>query len=124
MHEFSIAENMLDIVLQYARQNGATRVTDLHVIIGDLASTEALGFHWQTVSRGTLAEGAQLHFDLIPTHLYCCDCNQLYDYKPDSHAPHTHDYECAVCHSKNVEVAGGETFRLDSIEIERDALPT
>jgi len=117
MHELSIAENMLSVALRYAKDNDAARVTGLYLIIGDLASVEALDFHWGNVSRGTIAEGAQLQFELIPTTLYCHACGQRYDYRPDSNQPHSHDYECAVCHSKNVEIAGGESFRLDSIEI-------
>ncbi len=121
MHELSIAENMCGAVLRYANQHSAKRVTDLYVIVGDLASIEALEFHWGNVSQGTLAEGAQLHFELAPTIIQCHKCGQSYHYQPDADMPHTHEYECASCHSKNVEVmSGGETFRLDSIEIETE----
>jgi hydrogenase nickel incorporation protein HypA/HybF len=117
MHELSIAENLLSVTLRYANDNHAVRVSDLHVIIGDLASVEALTFHWENISRGTIAEGAQLQFELIPTTLYCLTCGQRYACQLDGHGPHSHDYECAICHSKSVEITGGETFRLDAIEI-------
>src|SRR5574341_1863852 len=117
MHELTIAENMCRIALSHASQQGADRITDLYVTVGDAASVEALEFHWGLVSKGTPAEGARLHFELIPTILQCNDCGQRRSYRPEPEAAHSHDYECGACHSKNVEiVSGGETFKLESIE--------
>jgi hydrogenase nickel incorporation protein HypA/HybF len=119
VHELSIAENMLQVTLRYAGDHIARQVTDLYVKVGDLASVEALEFHWKTVSQGTLAEGSELHFELIPTRLHCEDCGQTNDYHPEHDVIHSHDYHCPSCSSGNVQiVSGGDMFRLDSIEVD------
>ena len=64
MHELSITESILDITLRHARQAGAGRVTNLYLVIGQLASIvdDSVQFYWDIVAKGTLAEGAHLHF--------------------------------------------------------------
>lgn len=68
MHESGIAERIVALALEHARQAGATRITDLHLEIGDDAGAteEAVVFHLEEAARGTLVEGAALHF-LPPT---------------------------------------------------------
>lgn len=119
MHELSIAENMLKIALDQAHQHGAQRITGLNILVGDLASIESLEFHWSMVSQGTLAEGAKIHFEPVVTMLYCQDCGQCYEFHPSHDQVHSHDYTCPRCGGQQVEImSGGETFRLESIEVE------
>jgi Zn finger protein HypA/HybF involved in hydrogenase expression len=64
MHETGIAERIVALVLEHAREAGASRITDLHLEIGEDAgaSEEAVAFHLEEAARGTMAEGAALHF--------------------------------------------------------------
>jgi hydrogenase nickel incorporation protein HypA/HybF len=118
MHELAITENMLKIVLQYARASNAQRVTDLYLTLGDLSSIEALEFHWGQISRGSVAENAKIHFEIMPTHLYCRDCNDTHEYHPDHETIHNETYECPVCKCKDVEIVqGGGEYRLTAIDI-------
>ena len=38
MHELAITENLLKIALEHAEKAGASSVTDLHVVMGELSS--------------------------------------------------------------------------------------
>jgi hydrogenase nickel incorporation protein HypA/HybF len=64
MHESGIAERIVAVALERARESGAARITDLHLEVGEEAgaSPEAVAFHVEEASRGTMVEGARIHF--------------------------------------------------------------
>lgn len=113
MHELSVTENILEITLRHARQAQAGRVTDLHLVIGQLSSivNDSVQFYWDIISQGTPAEGARLHFRRIPVELQCLDCNTRY-------APGAEDLACPACQSTRIKVVAGDEFYLESIEVE------
>jgi hydrogenase nickel incorporation protein HypA/HybF len=113
MHELAITENILDITIRHAEQAGATRVTNLHLVIGQLASIvdDSVQFYWDIISTGTIAEKAQLHFRRIPTELLCLKCNSRY-------FPTDIDMACPKCNSLQIKVVAGEEFFLESIDID------
>jgi hydrogenase nickel incorporation protein HypA/HybF len=67
MHETGIAERIVAVALERAREAGAARVTDLNLELGPEAGFSALSvaFHVDEASRGTSVEGARIHF--VPT---------------------------------------------------------
>ncbi|MGD8684379.1 MAG: hydrogenase maturation nickel metallochaperone HypA [Chloroflexota bacterium] len=73
MHEAGIVDNILDIVVARAAEEGASRITSVHLEAGALArvSEDALRFHWEQLAEGTPAEGASLHVEQVdePTDL-------------------------------------------------------
>jgi hydrogenase nickel incorporation protein HypA/HybF len=113
MHEFSLAQSLLDLTLRHAEQAGAQKVTELNLVIGALSSfvDESIQFCWEAISRGTLCEGAVLRFRRVPAELVCQNCQTTY-YLDNELLP------CPRCHSAQVKITAGDDFRLDSIEIE------
>ncbi|MFN8527355.1 MAG: hydrogenase maturation nickel metallochaperone HypA [Anaerolineae bacterium] len=117
MHELSVTQSILEIALRYAHQQSddsqGARITDLYLVVGDLSSIidDSVQFYWDIISRGTLAEGAQLHFERIPTQMQCGDCGHSYP-------PNAEMLACPACNSTQVQVIAGDEFRLDAIEIE------
>ena len=73
MHELPISQNILEIALRFAKENHATQITDLYLVIGQLSSVidESIQFYWPIVSKDTIAEKAKLHFKRIPARLEC-----------------------------------------------------
>ena len=65
MHEAGVTERILEIVVEHATQAHAQRVTDVYLEVGEDSgiNTESVELHWPLLSRGSLAEGATLHFD-------------------------------------------------------------
>jgi hydrogenase nickel incorporation protein HypA/HybF len=67
MHDTGIAERIVEVAGERARTAGAIRVTDLNLELGPDAgfSAESVVFHLVEASRGTIVEGARIHF--LPT---------------------------------------------------------
>lgn len=113
MHELSITQSILEIALRYAEQAGARRITRLNLVIGDLSNIvgDAVQFYWDIVGKGTIAEGATLHFERVPATLRCLDCNRAFPLDG-------REYACPSCGGERIALAGGDDFRLESIEVE------
>ncbi len=113
MHELAVTESILNIALRHGQEAGASRVTDLHLVIGQLASIvdDSVQFYWDIISKDTLAEGACLHFRRIPTELVCLDCSRRY-------APGKDELACPDCGGAAVRVVAGEEFYLEAIDVE------
>jgi hydrogenase nickel incorporation protein HypA/HybF len=113
MHELAVTESLLNIATKHAVQAGAVRVTQLNLVIGQLASIvdESVQFYWDMLSEGTICAGAQLHFERKPATLKCLDCDQTY-------ALDGALTDCPNCHSVRIKVMTGEEFFVESIEIE------
>jgi hydrogenase nickel incorporation protein HypA/HybF len=113
MHELGITQNILSIALRHAEQVGATRITRLNLVIGDLSSIaeDSVRFYWDAVSRGTIAEGAELHFEQVPAMFRCRNCEVEF-------SPVEQDLACPDCGAHDVIMLDGNQFHLDSIDVE------
>jgi hydrogenase nickel incorporation protein HypA/HybF len=84
MHEVSIAQGLMKILEDETKKHGVSRVTRVHVRIGELATCvpDALTFAFEIVSEGTVAEGAELKIEVVPARGRCdpskvnCDLDQ------------------------------------------------
>jgi hydrogenase nickel incorporation protein HypA/HybF len=114
MHELSVTQSILDIVLQHADQAQASKVTNIYLVIGDLSSIvdDSVQFYWDIISKDTIAEGAQLQFRRITTQFECLDCHT--QYQPDGDS-----ILCPQCGSTHIKVLSGEEFYLEAIDVEK-----
>lgn len=114
MHELPVTESLLKVVLDAAQQNGAGRVTAVNLVIGELSSIvdDSVQFYFDILSRGTLAEGAELRFRRQPGQAHCRDCGHEFAVVPPL-VP-----ACPSCGSTALRVSGGREFYVESIEIE------
>jgi hydrogenase nickel incorporation protein HypA/HybF len=113
MHELAFAEGILQTALRHASRTGARRIAHLHLAVGQLSTVvvSLIQSHWETISRGTLAEGAQLHFRRVPTQVRCLACERQY-------APTGSDLACPSCHSTRIKVIAGDECHLERLDLE------
>lgn len=113
MHELSVTESLLKIAVEHAEKAEAKRVTDLHLVIGDLASMvdDSIQFYWDIIAQGTIAERATLHFRRVPAELQCNACFEKYQ-------PNDTDLICPKCGGVGAKIIAGEEFFLESIDVE------
>jgi hydrogenase nickel incorporation protein HypA/HybF len=112
MHELPITQHILEIVLRHAQQADAVRVTDIYLVIGQLSSyvDESIQFYWDVLCRGTLAEGAQLHFEPVKAEVACQTCGARSPLAQIGQG-------CPQCGSLRLKVVAGEEFYVRAIRV-------
>lgn len=112
MHEMALAEGMLEIVEQTARNNGASRVASVALELGALSQVErdALRFCFDAVTRGGVAAGARLDIVTTPGKAWCMPCSERVPLARLGDA-------CPRCGGYQLTVVQGEEMRVKEIEI-------
>jgi hydrogenase nickel incorporation protein HypA/HybF len=113
MHELSITQSMLDLVLKQAEEAGAEKVGKISLVIGEMTGVAArsVRFYFDFLSKGTPAEGAALDFKVIPTTAKCQNCHKEFELGE-------FDWTCPHCQSNNIEITGGKELFVESIEVD------
>jgi hydrogenase nickel incorporation protein HypA/HybF len=113
MHELFATQAVLDKALTKAAEGNASRITDLHLAVGDLSTyvDDSVQFYWDEISKGTIAEGARLHFRRVAAELQCMACFTRYH-------PVGEEIHCPNCGSSGAKILAGEEFYLESLDVE------
>ena len=117
MHEVSVAQNIVDIVISEAEKARAKKVTQVLLSIGELAGIEkeALLFAWDIVTKNTIAAGSHLSIEDIPGLAECQSCQHKFE---------TTDYftVCEKCGDFRTDIIKGKELQVKSIDID-DGIP-
>jgi len=113
MHEMGIAQNILEISVEAARKEGASKVIRINLIAGELRGIVPmqLTFCFGIVAKDTMADGAYLDVEEVPVAGHCKNCNSDFSVQE-------YEYVCPKCGSPNIELTGGTELRIKDIEIE------
>jgi hydrogenase nickel incorporation protein HypA/HybF len=113
MHELSITQSMLDLVLEEAKKAGAGKVEKINLVIGEMSGIvdECVEFYFEFLSQDTIAHGATLSFKKTPTQARCRNCGELF-------IPKEFDWSCPSCQNSSAEIVAGNELYLESIEVE------
>jgi len=113
MHEMGIAQNILDIALNAADKEGASKITRINLVAGELRGIVPLQltFCFGLVAKDTIASGAYLSIDEVPVSGHCSDCNSDFSIKE-------YEYVCPKCGSTKIQLTGGTELSIKDIEIE------
>lgn len=113
MHELSLCEGIVQVLENSANTQGFQTVKTVWLEIGALAGVEqsALRFHFDIVTRGTLADAAQLEIIDMPAEAWCMQCSKL--------VPVSQRYDaCCDCGSYQLQITSGEELRIKELEVE------
>lgn len=113
MHELGITENILSIVLSHSEEKGAKKVLKINLKIGEMTQIvdECIRFYFDELSKGTMAEGAELVFDNVPIRVRCSECGTTKEASD-------YDFTCPQCGNICVEFVNGRELSVEDIEIE------
>ncbi len=112
MHELSMTQSILGIVLEKAQAVQATKITRIDLVIGELSGIidECVRSCFELVSQGTIAAGATLCFSRPVTKLRCCQCGITFS--PDG------DWSCPACRGLRTEIISGRECFVNSMEVD------
>lgn len=112
MHEFSLAERILECALELSRDHGGAPVERIEVEIGALRAVvpESLKFAFEAAVQDTAAAGAELAWCEIPARVACPEC-------PETYAPDDIIWSCPACGA-----VGGRAITGDELVITRVTL--
>ena len=112
MHELSITQNILEIATEQAELAGATKVTNVYLVIGQLSSIidDSVQFYWDIISKNSIAENAKLHFCRVEAEIKCLECHHQYKLENEL-------IPCPECGSINIKFITGDEFYMERIEI-------
>ena len=113
MHEMGIAQNILEIALNAANQEGAKKISRINLVAGELRGLVPmqLTFCFSIVAKDSIASGAYLNVEEVPVTGHCNECNA--DFTVEEY-----NYLCPKCGSTKIQVTGGTELRIKDIEIE------
>ena len=111
MHELALAQQLLDVIKQTARDNNLRKVKIVKIITGEMMAVvpEALEFSFQVLSRDTLAEGAKLVLEKQQALSRCSQCGSIYSWLD-------HGYRCPTCHNLGGTIIQGRDLYIDYLE--------
>jgi len=114
MHELSITQNILEIALDYATQNQAHKIVEVHLQIGEITDfdDEWIQRYFDFVSKGTIAEGAKLRIARVAARLRCRQCLFIFPLNKS-----TWDTQCPSCQEKEGDLISGREFRVEALEV-------
>lgn len=113
MHEMALCEGILQILEENAESQGFKKIKIVWLEIGAFAGIEldAMRFNFDVVTKGTLAEHAQLEIIEIPAEAWCMQCSKTVQIKQRFDA-------CPVCGRYQLQVTGGEQMKITQLEVE------
>jgi len=119
VHELSIAQDLLKIVLEHARKHGAgsgpdePRVCKVNLKIGALTQIvpDSLTLCFKICAEGTAAQGAEVEIEACPLRLKCRQCGE----ESETEGPF---FLCPKCDSPDVDVLSGRELMVTSLTID------
>ncbi|HWR25818.1 MAG TPA: hydrogenase maturation nickel metallochaperone HypA [Methanosarcina sp.] len=130
MHEYSIACEIFEQVINTAAAHRATEVKNVTLQMGRLSHTnpEQLIFCFKALAEGSIAENADFNVEMVPPSLECeCGYTGIVDEKQIKESNELKSellayiaaMECPVC-EKQAHITGGRELVIKSIEIETE----
>ncbi|MBR4742193.1 MAG: hydrogenase maturation nickel metallochaperone HypA [Desulfovibrio sp.] len=121
MHEASLVQGLLDLVLQtVAEQNLHVDCPILHIeeIVCELGifscvEPRTLASCFELFAEGTIAEGCKLTLNVAPLQCQCMDCGEKFTVTKRV-------FHCPVCESENIHFDGGHGLMLISLRVETE----
>jgi hydrogenase nickel incorporation protein HypA/HybF len=110
VHELSLSSAIVNTVVKHAADRP---VTVVYLRVGAMRQVvpDTLDFYFEFVARGTVCEGARLEQELIPAALHCRACGHGWAIEIPA-------FRCPECTGSDVEIAAGNEFEVESIEVE------
>jgi len=123
MHEFAIASEIVNHVLDAAQKNDGRKVLAVHLEIGELTllNVEQVTFWVIELFKDSIAEGAKIKVRMVKARISCEACGYRGPGRSDQEdtSKHSSLQNCPRCHSFQVKVEKGHECLLKRIQAVR-----
>lgn len=112
MHEYPITKQIIKTADSYARQNNATEVKAINLVVGEYSGyvASSIELYFEIIASESLCKNAKLNIERIKPMLKCVSCEKLFERKPFV-------FECPFCGEQGKPTEIGREFYIKSIEI-------
>ena len=110
MHELSIAQGLVEQVLEISREQSLVTIDEIAIDAGELRQVvpEVMQEAFVSVVKDTIAEVARLTISEVSMEAKCNLCKRVFK-------PEIDDYRCPDCNVAEVEIVKGNEIILRSI---------
>ena len=114
MHEGVYTEQIVQAILEGLKQHPEGKVLKARIRVGEMLhlQPEAVKLHFDSITRGTRLQGAELEMAEEHVKVRCRAC------KAESEPADHHLLVCRACESRDVEVLAGRGVRVESVDLE------
>lgn len=111
MHELTLIQNIIEIVLSEMQKHQLTRIDKIHLRIGELRQVvpAAMHFSFQCLRKDTPLNGAELVIEILPLRGCCQHCKREFLMKNTLG-------NCLFCGSSEIEIISGKELEIKEIE--------
>lgn len=115
MHEFAITQGILDVTLKGAKEQGAIKINTVYLKVGAMSDIvdDCVQFYFEQLSKGTIAEGAQLQVEKVPARAKCNNCQAEFE-------PEEFFFQCSSCGQFGAQIISGKELEVSSLDIETE----
>ena len=113
MHELTITKSILDIALNAASQQKASRVRVIRLQMGPFSGVvpECVQMYLDVLAQGTPAEGARIEAKTMPLQVLCRDCGAQSEITREN-------IRCPHCGSLHLKRLSGRECVVESLEVD------
>ncbi len=113
MHEVSIVQGLLDIVIEHCKKEGFKTVDLIKIKVGKASGVvpESLLFAFDTMKIGTIAENANLLIDEVPVTGFCENCKNHFTVEE------AYIISCPICGERNFREESGRELNIYEMEV-------
>ena len=121
MHELSMAQAIVDTVLEAAEKNDAEEIVEVTIEVGKLTmlNPEQLKFLLDVITEDTLLENSEIIIEDVPVEIECRKCEFEGLANTDDSDHYLAIVVCPECGERNVEILKGRECNVKTIKIEK-----
>jgi len=115
MHELPVVNSIFNLCMKHAAANNATKVVSIKLVVGEVSDLrdEWIQRYFDYLSKGTMAEGAQLRIERVPLVMRCKTCSESFHVNLRD----GRQVECPHCKGTSLEYVSGREYRVESMEV-------
>jgi len=113
MHELSLMQSVMDILLESAEQNNICKINKVKLVVGrfSMALPDSLQFAFEAIATSEpLLDGAFLEIETRSIICQCLECGKKTELED------SYQFVCSGCESAKVEIIQGRELYLDYYE--------